>query len=186
MSGDDRGSATGVADTGRRLDVSDWLTKGEAAAALGVTPKTIERWTQAGKLEQRFRKQPGSPDVAVFCPEDVARLTQAQRSAVAAPFVLPAAVDASKARVNGTAVQPAGAPSADDLARALFAAAMRAALSQTPAVSQTSQTTFVTIPEAAALTGLTQAYLRRAIQAEQLPAVRDRGWRIRRKDLEQL
>jgi excisionase family DNA binding protein len=45
---------------------------------------------------------------------------------------------------------------------------------------------FLTVEEASALTGLTQAYLRRAIEGGTLKAIKDRGWRIRRRDLEQL
>jgi excisionase family DNA binding protein len=54
--------------------------------------------------------------------------------------------------------------------------------------SQSSQNPalFLTVAEAAAVTGLTQAYLRRQIDGGFLSAVKDRGWRIRRRDLEQL
>lgn len=60
--------------------------------------------------------------------------------------------------------------------------AARAALSET---SQT-QKLYLTIQQAAAYSGLSQAYLKRAIAAKTLPAIRDRGWRIRKKDLEAL
>lgn len=44
----------------------------------------------------------------------------------------------------------------------------------------------MTIAQASAITGLSQAYLRREIEAGLLFAVKDRGWRIRRKDLAML
>jgi excisionase family DNA binding protein len=44
----------------------------------------------------------------------------------------------------------------------------------------------LTLPEAAAVSGLSQAFLKRAIKDGRLPAEKDRGWRIRRKDLEAL
>ena len=46
---------------------------------------------------------------------------------------------------------------------------------------------FLTVREAAAVTGLRPIYLRRAITAGTLPAERDGPtWKIRRRDLEQL
>lgn len=81
-------------------DLSTWLTKAQAAERLQVSTKQIERWTQAGKLEQRLRPQVGTVPVAVFHPDDVAKLAAARR-ADPAPFVLPAVPDASTGNGNG-------------------------------------------------------------------------------------
>jgi excisionase family DNA binding protein len=171
------------------IDLSTWLTKQEAADRLGVSTKAIERWTRAGKLEQRFRPQAGSPHVAVYFPDDVAKLAQ-ERQPGLAPFVLPVGT-ALPASGNGhppsTALDrvPAAGDQVlgpgDDLLRVLVTAARRV-------LSETSQTPalFLTLREASAVTGLTQAYLRRACESGTLTAIRDRGWRIRRTDLEGL
>jgi excisionase family DNA binding protein len=184
-----RGTSATVSDTAGKIDLSDWMTKQEAAAAIGVSTKAIERFAKAGKLEQRSRPQPHGPNVAVYFPDDVATLAQ-ERQPAATPFVLPAVPDAprSNGRTPGSAALTVSAPSTagDDPVRALFAAAMRAVLSQTSETSAMSATLFLTLREAAALSGLTQAYLRRLIDEQKLPAIRDRGWRIRRRDLEQL
>src|SRR5205823_12754382 len=63
-----------VSDTSRTVELSDWLTKQQAADAIGVSTKAIERFAQAGKLEQRFRAQAHGPKVAVYFPDDVAKL----------------------------------------------------------------------------------------------------------------
>lgn len=175
-------------------DLSDWLTIAGAAAAIGVSTRTVERLARAKQLEQRRRPRAGSPDVAVYNPDDVARIAQARRPAPA-PFVLPV-VPTGNGNGQGLTYKnrPGGldldklATGGDDPIRQLFAAALRAVLSPpSPPVSEmVAETTFVTIREASVLTGLTQAYLRRAIDDQKLPAIRDRGWRIRRRDLEAL
>lgn len=171
------------------LDLSTWLTKQEAADALGVSTKAVERFTRAGKLEQRFRPQAGSPHVAVYFPDDVAKLART-RQRTPPPFVLEAERD-SPPNGNGhhtsRALERVSAPRADlatagdDLFRVLVTAAVKV-------LSETSQTPplWVTVQEASAVTGLTQAYLRRQVKAGTLKAIRDRGWRIRRTDLEAL
>lgn len=169
------------------MDYSTWLTKDQAAAAIGVTPKSLERWAQVGKLQQAtWSPQGRGPARVVYHPDDVARLAQA-RHGTPAPFVLPAAADLT-APPNGSnghggtdlALATVGS---DDPLRLLFAAALRAVMSQT---SETPQALFLSLPEAAAFTGLSQACLRRRIDDGTLAAVRDRGWRIRRRDLEAL
>jgi hypothetical protein len=170
-------------------DLSTWLTKQQAADQIGVSTKAIERFTRAGKLEQRFRPQAGSPHVAVFHPEEVDQIASARRAAPA-PFVLPAVPDVptngngrNGDQVGSHALAIATPPSigsGEELLHA-FAAALRT-------MFETSQTLtlFVTIREASLATGLTQAYLRRRCENGTLKAEKDRGWKIRRKDLEQL
>lgn len=174
------------------IDLADWLTKQEAADRIGVSTKAIERFTRAGKLEQRFRPQAGSPHVAVYFPDDVAKLAAARHQAVT-PFVLEAERDTPTNGNGHTGLSPISpltpralaipelSSSGEDLLRVLVAAAARV-------MSETSQTSplFVTLQEASHVTGLTQAYLRRQVDAGTLKAVKDRGWRIRRTDLEGL
>lgn len=176
-------------------DLSDWLPIADAAKVLGCSTRTIERLGRARKLEQRLRPQAGSPAVAVYNPDDVARLAQERRPAPA-PFVLP--VGPANGPTNGNSFPEtsgslketlARLPAGDDPIRQLFAAALRAVLQSPPSppVSATvAETLFLTLKDAAALTGLSQAFLRRMITAGTLTAIRDRGWRIRRKDLEAL
>lgn len=175
-------------------DLSTWLTIAEAAKTIGASTRTIERLAHGRKLEQRLRPQAGSPPVAVYNPVDVARVAS-ERAPARSPFVLPADPTGnangrgdqivSGASQGGSAL---ALPAGDDPIRQLFAAALRAVLSPpSPTVAATvAEKSFLTIKEAAAVTGLTQAYLRRLIDDKTLPAIRDRGWRIRRRDLELL
>jgi hypothetical protein len=154
------------------IDYSTWLTKKQAAETIGVSTKAIERYVHRKKLEQRFRRQPGRSDVVVFHPEDVARLARTRRPEPV-PFVMPEATE------NGQGQQLARvAPAADDL--------LRRALVAVGAIPAKTTALFLTLPEASAVSGLTQAYLRRLIAKKKLRAIRDVGWRIRRRDLEAL
>ena len=170
-------------------DYATWLTKDQAAAAIGVTTKSIERFVQAGQIQQaRWQRDGRGPQLAVYQPDDVARIAAERQPGPLPPFLVPAST--VSAAGNGHGSVNALTPSEDrlesirpgeDLLRALVGAAVRV-------MSETSQTPalFLTIAEASAVTGLSQAFLKRMIEAGTLSAVRDRGWRIRRKDLEAL
>jgi excisionase family DNA binding protein len=176
------------------VDRSTWLTKQQAADAIGVSTKTVEKLAQDRQLEQAtWRPQGRGASRVVYQPDDVARIASA-RHPEAPPFVLPA-VSNGNGHHPGPLAITTPLQSGEDAARALasgltaIAAALQGLTSQSLASSESSQkseTLFLTIREAAAVTGLTQAYLRRACEDGTLKAIRDRGWRIRRKDLEQL
>jgi hypothetical protein len=177
-------------------DLSTWLPITDAAQHIGCSTRTIARLARAGKLEQRLRPQAGSPAVAVYNPDDVARIASERRPGPA-PFVLPAG---SASNGNGRPHTPTSThiqtgppavpwPSTDDPIRQLFAAALRAVLSppSPPVVGNVAETTlYLTIAEAAAVSGLSQAYLRRKCQSGWQAAFKDGAWKIRRKDLEAL
>jgi excisionase family DNA binding protein len=174
------------------VDYATWCTKQQAADAIGVTTKTVEQLAKDRRLEQGFWRRPtGGPLLAVYNPDDVARIAQ-ERHQAPAPFVLPA-VPASTGNGNGR--RHANAPdqvlalappavAGDDLVRQFLHGLLNAAT--TAPASESSQKLFLSIDEAAAVSGLSRACLRRLIRDEKLAAVRDRGWRIRRRDLEQL
>lgn len=172
----------------------DPLTKQQAADRIGVTTKTIERLTHDGKLHpMRWRRPTGGPELVVYDPDEVDRIAQARQPGPAAPILVPV-TKALPSNGNGSGasalahmestLDPSGiqlAPS-EDFFRVLVAAAARV-------LSETSQTPtlYLTIQEAAALSGLSRAYVQRAVEAGTLKAIRDgRRWRIRRTDLEAL
>jgi excisionase family DNA binding protein len=71
-------------------------------------------------------------------------------------------------------------------AQTFFAALIQTIQQVVEAQAGHVQTLFLTIPEAAQFTGLTQAYIRRLCQDGQLQAIRDGGWKIHRTRLEAL
>jgi len=173
-------------------DYATWLTKQQAADAIGVSTKTVEKLAQDQQLQQaRWRRPSGGPELAVYHPDDVARLAQARRPDPAA-FVLPAGSDhpTSSATGNGHGALARTPPSlpatvpGDDVLRALLAAALRAVTSPT---SQNSEKLFLTLDEASADSGLPVPVLRRFVRAGTLKTIRGRGGPfIRRRDLAQL
>jgi excisionase family DNA binding protein len=179
----------GLAETA----LADWRTVADASAEIGCSKRTIERLAAARKLEQRLRPTAGSPAVAVYNPDDVARIAS-ERRAAPAPFVLPPGT-AHHSNGNGlehekfqtsTKIVRAG----DDPIRQLAAAFERFLLSPpSPPVAATvaeTLTVWVTVDQAAGLLGRTRTYVRRQIADGTLKAEKDRGWRIRRRDLEAL
>lgn len=184
-------------------DFADWLTKQEAADALHVSTKQIERLKGAGKLQQEFRRQAGSPNVAVFNPEDVARLAAAIPRPGATPFVLSADARAPETNGNGHQLAWPDAPTTNvalrtglDPVTAIFEGLNRLyQTSQTASIGM-SQTLWLTLDEASAFTGLSVYQLRKEIDATPAIARRDhwrdaagkrhKGWKLRRRDLEAL
>ena len=182
-------------------DLSTWLTVEQAALAIGVSTRTVERLGRAGKLDQRLRPQAGSPPVAVYFPDDVDRERLARHRAPA-PFVLEREQDVSPANGNGhrqSLKETPGSfpetlaivPAADDPIRQFFALLIR--MAQSPpsppmAASGGGETLWVTVKEAAAILGFPQADVRRLIHDGDLDhrTTGRGGIRIRRKDLEAL
>lgn len=193
-----RGTPRHLADWRRLMaetDLSAWLTVDEALGRIGCSKRTVERLASARKIEQRLRRQDGTPPVAVYNPDDVARIAS-ERRPDPAPFVLPAV----GANGNGHHAQASGSHqlqsrptgsigvSAEDLIRQFFTLAVQAFQSppSPPVAESVAETLYLTLPEASAFTGLTATFLRKMIKAGTLTAFKDRGWKIRRKDLEAL
>jgi hypothetical protein len=178
--------------TSQNPDLSTWLTKAQAAEAIGVSTKTIEQFAKAGKIQQAaWRPQNRGAEKAVYHPDDVARIAAARRPGLA-PFVLPAGVTPP---VNGNGHHGGNRTDLqrihtdpDDPIRQLAVAFERFLLAPPlpPASEKSSEKWFLTIPEAAALSGLSEANLRRRCQSGWPGAIKDGAWKIRRRDLEAL
>ena len=162
-------------------DLSGWLTKRETATRLGVSTKAIERWTRAGKIEQRLRPQAGSPAVSVYFPEDIIKL-EAERAA--RPFVVGAAVPANGSGKTGLVVPPASSGLSEEALAKVLGSFVSAIQKPTSQMSQTAK--WLTIDEAAVYLGWPTRDVRQAIKSGELPAkhtIRN-GWRISRKALD--
>lgn len=170
-------------------DYSTWLTKQQAADAIGVSTKTIEKFTDDGKLQQAEWKRPeGGPRIVVYHPRDVERLSK-ERNPDAHPFVLPAADEKPAAHTSkAVAVRQ---PNTEQFMQALAAAVGGASQnSQKQAEVRLAERLYLTIEQAADYTGLGVGYLRRQISEGKLELMKGAGPRgadvLRRKDLETL
>jgi excisionase family DNA binding protein len=160
-----------------RPDYSTWLSKQAAADAIGVSTKTIEKFVKNGVLDQAtWRRPSGGMPIAVYDPDDVVRLAHARQPA--RPYVVPGG--------RGMSAPPTEALARLDdelgISREVFIQAVRAFTAHTEAAVKP----ILTLKEAAKVSGWSQAFLRRAIKEGRLPAEKDRGLRIRRRDLDQL
>jgi hypothetical protein len=149
------------------IDYKRWLTKSEAARALNCNPKTIEREASRGRIEQAWRRVPRSRPAAIFNPDDVARLQQFQ-----VPFVMPEETGSAVANPDfaeteagdSQAIVPATSP--DELLRGLVEALGH---------GNKGSELFLTVPEAAAYSGLGLVYLRRLIVEGKLALLKGAG-----------
>ena len=174
----------------KKPDYSGWPTKQQAAAAISVSTKQIERWAQEKRLQVAKWKRPeGGPAIVVYHPKDVERIAR-ERNPNAEPFVLPAANDEKPAADTGKAVA-VRQPGAEQFVQAIAAAV--SGMSQTsqnhPGV-RLAERLYLTMGEAADYTGLGTGYLRRQIAEGRIELVKGAGPRgasvLRRKDLETL
>lgn len=181
-------------------DLTTWLPVHDAATQIGCSKRTVERLAAAKQLEQGLRRQAGSAPIAVYNPEDVARIAL-ERRPDATPFVL-GAVPAGNGNGQGhlqsfretsgslkeTLVRPG-----DDPIQQFFAVLLRILQSPPPPpaspVAETVAETriYLTLAEAGQVTGISERGLRQRIRLKTLPAIRDdRQWKVRRTDLEAL
>ena len=163
-------------------DYSTWLTKQQAAAAIGCSTKTVEKLAQSRQLQQASRRSGTGAHVAVYHPEDVERIRQ-ERNPEAPAFVLPAGAEAGG---NGNSALVVAPRPVEELLRALLAAIQHVSENSQNGHVALSERLFLSVPEAAAVSGLSRAHLRRLIKAGELPTMKGARRCIRRRDLEAL
>lgn len=157
------------------VSLSEWPNEAQAAAALGISAKTIVRYAIAGKIETRKRPRPGKKPENVYNPHDLERLLPRAHVMPAAPE---AAHDSTEPKSNGLV-------RIND-ERFTFAYVLQEILRRN-AAPPAAPLPWITIEEAVASSGLSAGYLRRAIQEEKIEAVRGGphgALRIRRASLE--
>jgi hypothetical protein len=163
----------------KAVDLSQWLTKREAAAVLRCSEKSVERLVAAAKLEQRMRPGDRGRSVAVYPPSAVASLRPAGL-AVLPPMPAdsgrgPAVL---RAAAGGKLLPPPG--SFEALARQLAGLAQLAE-SLSP---QSDRCVYVSMDAAVRISGLSEATIRDLYISGRVYAMKfGRGLRYRRADL---
>jgi excisionase family DNA binding protein len=164
-------------------DFVGWLTKQEAANAIGVSTKTVEKLAADGRLHQGKRAQLGRPPAAVYHPDDVETLRR-ERNPGGAPFLLPRLAETSQKL----------SPTSQMSTVEAFIESFRTFISHSTQTSSNGsvpvripERVFLSLTEASAYSGLPRTHLRVLMRDGKLAAIRTgRGWRIRRIDLESL
>jgi excisionase family DNA binding protein len=134
---------------------ADWLTREQVIDELGgIAPRTVDRLAERGQLEKGYRRVPGRRPAVVFNPEDVKLLKK---------NTVPAHVVPDSSMIPGTAVA---------MGRVLLQPQMPTL--PPPADWQPApDKLFLTIKEAAQVSGLSKAFIRRIIAEGGLPFIRD-------------
>lgn len=180
------------------MDLTQWPTLEEAAAALHTSPRTLRREQDRGKLEIRKRDRPHKKPENVVNPADLEKLIAAQAPrpfpvqipATAPPAPLVPSSEPIRQAVNQDAINRFISELAEAIARtsppALPPPPAEPA-SQAPAVPLHIKLN-LTLEEAAAYSGYSTRNLRRAIENGCFDARRDgphRSWIIKRSSLEE-
>jgi hypothetical protein len=157
------------------VDFASWLTKPEAAKAIGASEKQIERLAKKGQIEQKFRTAPGQARVSIFHPGDVQRIINAQKTTF---------------RVQDSGNPENGLVRTDNLDTRVTDAfaglpALLAGLSDFAAKlnAEHFQAVYVSLDEALRITGLSAATIRGLARAGRVARL---SRKYRRADLEKL
>lgn len=160
------------------------MNKEKAAEFLGVSIRTLQRYTAAGKVPARSVHTPHGHQ-AEYEREDLERL-KAELTAAVPRYVRPT-VTPDAGVTPGAATTTALAPIQPNFAEKLTAAleALKEAWKPAAPAVPLSEKLMLTLAEAAALSGLSKGYLRNAITDKQLKAqVIGKGWKVKRADLD--
>jgi hypothetical protein len=158
-----------------QVDLSLWPSKAQAAEALNISERTLDRRLIACKrIETRMRPRSDGRKPEVVCnPEDVRALFAERKGAVVMPARTAVSFPPQLPAYAGLNVQ--------ELARtvqSVMAIAM-------PAKVDTSKL-WLTLKEASAYSGLSMALLQRLARDGAVQAVKDNGWKFRRYGLDSL
>lgn len=165
---------------------NEWLTKAEAAERLGVSVRTLERYSSAGRLQSGKRAAKHGAE-AVFDAESIDAL-KAELEAPASDVVLEerksdkGSTSLVKRRDEGLSLRLIEALEA--LTKASAPALLEGA-TKAPNVPIADKLT-LSLKEAAALAGFSRAYLLEAIHSGELLAEKRAGkWNLKRSDIDE-
>ncbi len=144
---------------------AEWITKLDAAEQLGISERTLERTIQKQRLRTAQRRIPGRKPIVVIHPSDFEKLKRE---------TVPATPNPPSEESTDLTVRP---PSR--VVQEFFQSLLTALPYPLKALS-------LSIKEASAYTGFSQAFLLRQVKEGKLPAIRDRGYRLLRRDLDAL
>jgi hypothetical protein len=139
-------------------DLTHWPTEAEAAAVIGCSVRTLQRYAGAGKIEIRTRPREGKKPENVCNPRDVDKL-------LPAAHVMPPEDDAE--RSNDRTPPANGVPAVNNFGNGkqidtffAFIAAITTIVATRQNVAKPEPRLWLTLDEAAELSGLTAAYIR--------------------------
>lgn len=171
------------------FDINCRMNKQEAAKFLGVSVRALERYTQQGRISARYEKGRTRP-IVTYDENELREFKTALESKLYKPVVEPrntansASGETALVRLSENSVPPDASAGVERLIAALEALGLHRQERQQIA-APVEHKLLLTLKEAQALTGLSRAILREAIEAGELKAkLIGKAWRVRRTDLE--
>lgn len=157
------------------------MKKKDAAKFLGVSIRALERYTHQGKISVRYEQGKTRP-VAVYDQKELEEFKQALQTSLYPQR--PAVKPEKLANTAHTLAKQAELPELSAGTSALIAA-LKSLGNDSRSKVAIEHKLLLNLNEAQALTGLSRAHLRDAIEAGKLGAqIIGRAWRIKRADLE--
>ncbi len=157
------------------------MNREEAAEALGISVRSLQRTVKASKLTVKYRRGSSGKQEAIFDPVEIEQYKASMESETVHPAIASGESQAL-ATTRDTDLARSVALVARDSLAAMFEA-MRPT-TERPGVAIEAKLV-LTLPEASALTNFSRGHLLEAIKNKKLKAkIIGRGWRIKRADLD--
>ncbi len=162
------------------------MNKEEAAAYLGISTRTLERYSKDGKVQVKYEGAKTRP-IAIYDKEDLDQLKTELQTPVIKPTIansatIPTATDIDLVGLSGFVGIVARL--VNPIERLIDAFDRRMKLESKPQVPVADKL-LLTMPEAQALTGLSRDILKEAISAGELPTkIMGKAYRFKRTDIE--
>jgi excisionase family DNA binding protein len=158
-------------------NLDTWPTKHEVMERLHLSEKTVERRIADGTLIKQFRPIPGRKPLPILHPEKVRDLSLTILEPVMEEMSSVPTV--TKKPRDEMTLSPAALT---DIAKTVITETVTELAASSPWALQ--HKLYLSLDEAALLSGLPRSYLLRRVKEGVIPAAKIKGWRIRRVDLE--
>jgi excisionase family DNA binding protein len=147
------------------------MNKEDAATSLGISVRSLQRLVQSGKISVTYKRGESGKQEAIFNPDELENYKQ-QRDVET--------VKSADATTGDTALARTDATQFLEILKAAIAPDTK------PVVVAIADKPLLKLDEASALTGLSRAILREAIDAKRLKAkMIGRAYRVKRADLDE-
>jgi len=157
------------------MKTEGWLSKKQVEEILICSGKTVDRYCEQGKIQRAYPRIPGRTGrpKPVYHPGDVEKMRQELVEIQTQP-VPESPLEGDKG--PGKSLVPTTTPvDPEGFWRALSGPQVKV-----------SEKLYLSLDEASSYSGLTKAFLKRAIQEGRLNALMDGGYKIKRSELERL
>jgi hypothetical protein len=171
-------------DDVKATDLSSWYTLEQTIDKLQTSARSVYRLRDEQKIRWATRREKGVRPTPVYNPDDVEAIRKSRDEKVVAKIAPPNAENGELTKATTTTTTPKTlmrAATRED-SFGLFMEFIQRGMATQSAVSQVRL--FMTIKEASAYSGLSQALLRRLCKNSVIPSLKDQGVKIAKSDID--